>query len=138
MHEGFVNFNAGTLGASMVEGRISAGVIVGDGSDIGGGASIMGTLSGGGTEVVTVGERCLIGANAGVGISLGDDCVVEAGCYVTAGSKLTLPDGEVVKGRELSGVSGMQFWRNSVTGALEARQRSGSWGGLNAALHAHG
>ncbi|HSN06887.1 MAG TPA: DapH/DapD/GlmU-related protein, partial [Candidatus Angelobacter sp.] len=137
MHEGFVNYDAGTLGSSMVEGRISAGVVVGDGSDIGGGASIMGTLSGGGTEVVTVGRHCLIGANAGVGISLGDECVVEAGCYVTAGSKITLPDGEVVRGRELSGRSGLQFWRNSVTGALEARQRSGSWGGLNAALHAH-
>jgi 2,3,4,5-tetrahydropyridine-2-carboxylate N-succinyltransferase len=137
MHEGFVNFNAGTMGASMVEGRISAGVVVGDGSDVGGGASIMGTLSGGGTEVVTIGERCLIGANAGVGISLGDDCVVEAGCYVTGGSKILLPDGEVAKGRALSGVDGMQFWRNSMTGALEARPRSGSWGGLNAALHAH-
>ena len=137
MHEGFVNFNAGTLGTSMVEGRISAGVVVGDGSDVGGGASIMGTLSGGGTEVVTIGERCLIGANSGVGISLGDDCVVEAGCYVTAGSKLLLPDGEVARGRELSGIEGMQFWRNSMTGALEARPRSGSWGGLNAALHAH-
>jgi 2,3,4,5-tetrahydropyridine-2-carboxylate N-succinyltransferase len=136
MHEGFVNYNAGTLGTSMVEGRISAGVVVGDGTDIGGGASIMGTLSGGGTTIVTLGERCLLGANAGVGIPLGDDCVVEAGCYLTAGSKLTLPDGEVVRARELAGVSGMQFWRNSVTGALEARPRSGSWGGLNAALHA--
>jgi 2,3,4,5-tetrahydropyridine-2-carboxylate N-succinyltransferase len=135
MHEGFVNFNAGTLGSSMVEGRISAGVVVGDGSDVGGGASIMGTLSGGGTEVVTIGERCLIGANAGVGISLGDECVVEAGCYVTAGSKITLPDGEVVRGRDLSGMDGLQFWRNSVSGALEARPRSGSWGGLNAHLH---
>ena len=137
MHEGFVNYNAGTLGSSMVEGRISAGVVVGDGSDVGGGASIMGTLSGGGTEVVTIGSHCLIGANAGVGISLGDECVVEAGCYITAGSKITLPDGEVVRGRELSGLPGLQFWRNSVTGALEARQRSGSWGGLNAALHTH-
>ncbi len=137
MHEGFVNFNAGTLGTSMVEGRISAGVVIGDGSDIGGGASIMGTLSGGGTEVVTIGARCLVGANAGVGISLGDECVVEAGCYITAGSKILLPDGVVARGRELSGIDGMQFWRNSVTGALEARPRSGSWGGLNAALHAH-
>ena len=137
MHEGFVNFNAGTLGTSMVEGRISAGVVVGDGSDIGGGASIMGTLSGGGTEVVTIGARCLIGANAGVGISLGDECVVEAGCYITAGSKILLPDGTTAKGRELSGLDGLQFWRSSVTGALEARQRTGSWGGLNAALHAH-
>jgi len=137
MHEGFVNFNAGTLGASMVEGRISAGVVVGDGSDVGGGASIMGTLSGGGTEVVTIGERCLIGANAGVGISLGDDCVVEAGCYVTAGSKITLPDGAVAKGAELSGAHGLQFWRNSVTGALEARQRTGTWGSLNEHLHAN-
>ena len=135
MHEGFVNFNAGTLGSSMVEGRISAGVVVGDGSDIGGGASIMGTLSGGGTEVVTIGERCLIGANAGVGISLGDECVVEAGCYITAGSKITLPDGTIVKGLALSSAVGLQFWRNSVTGALEARQRNGSWGSLNAHLH---
>ena len=135
MHEGFVNFNAGTLGASMVEGRISAGVVVGDGSDVGGGASIMGTLSGGGTEVVTIGQHCLIGANAGVGISLGDDCVVEAGCYVTAGSKITLPDGAIAKGRDLSGIDGMQFWRNSVTGALEARPRTGTWGGLNTTLH---
>jgi 2,3,4,5-tetrahydropyridine-2,6-dicarboxylate N-succinyltransferase len=137
MHEGFVNFNAGTLGASMVEGRISAGVVVGDGSDVGGGASIMGTLSGGGTEVVTIGERCLIGANAGVGISLGDDCVVEAGCYITAGSKIALPDGTTAKGRELSGAHGLQFWRNSVTGALEARQRQGAWGTLNEHLHAN-
>lgn len=137
MHEGFVNFNAGTLGASMVEGRISAGVVVGNGSDIGGGASIMGTLSGGGTEVITIGERCLVGANAGVGISLGDDCVVEAGCYITAGSKITLPDGSVVKGKELSGARNLLFRRNSVSGALEAVQRSGSWGGLNSALHAN-
>jgi 2,3,4,5-tetrahydropyridine-2-carboxylate N-succinyltransferase len=137
MHEGFVNYNAGTLGASMVEGRISAGVVVGDGTDVGGGASIIGTLSGGGTVVVSLGERCLLGANAGIGIPLGDDCVVEAGCYVTAGSKLTLPDGQVVRARELAGVSGMLFWRNSVTGTLEARPRSGSWGGLNEMLHAH-
>jgi 2,3,4,5-tetrahydropyridine-2-carboxylate N-succinyltransferase len=106
MHEGFVNFNGGTLGTSMVEGRITAGVVVGDGSDIGGGSSIMGTLSGGGKEVVRIGERCLIGANGGIGISLGDDCVVEAGCYVTAGTKVTLPDGHVVKARELSGQPG--------------------------------
>ena len=135
MHEGFCNFNAGTLGASMVEGRISAGVVVGDGSDIGGGASIMGTLSGGGKEVVSIGERCLLGANAGIGISLGDECIVEAGLYVTGGSLVTLPDGEVVKGRTLSGASGLLFRRNSVTGAIEAAQRSGNWGGLNAALH---
>jgi len=135
MHEGFCNFNAGTLGASMVEGRISAGVVVGDGSDIGGGASIMGTLSGGGKEVVSIGERCLLGANAGIGISLGDECIVEAGLYVTGGSLITLPDGEVVKGRTLSGASGLLFRRNSVTGAIEATQRSGNWGGLNAALH---
>lgn len=135
MHEGFVNFNAGTLGASMVEGRISAGVVVGDGSDIGGGASIMGTLSGGGSEVVTIGRGCLIGANAGVGISLGDESVVEAGLYVTAGTKVRLPDGEVVKARELSGVAGLLFRRHSQTGAVEAVPRSGSWGGLNAALH---
>ena len=135
MHEGFCNFNAGTLGASMVEGRISAGVVVGDGSDIGGGASIMGTLSGGGKEVVSIGERCLLGANAGIGISLGDECIVEAGLYVTGGSLVTLPDGEVVKGRTLSGASGLLFRRNSLTGAIEATQRSGNWGGLNAALH---
>ena len=136
MHEGFVNFNAGTLGASMVEGRISAGVVVQDGSDIGGGASIMGTLSGGGTEVISIGRNCLIGANAGVGISLGDTSVVEAGLYVTAGSKVLLPDGQVVKARELSGAAGLLFRRNSTTGAIEAVPRSGSWGGLNAALHA--
>jgi 2,3,4,5-tetrahydropyridine-2-carboxylate N-succinyltransferase len=136
MHEGFVNFNAGTLGTSMVEGRISAGVVVGDGTDIGGGASIMGTLSGGGQVVVSLGERCLLGANSGIGIPLGDDCVVAAGCYVTAGSKVTLPDGEVVSARELAGINGMQFWNNTVTGALEAKPRTGSWGGLNAALHA--
>jgi 2,3,4,5-tetrahydropyridine-2,6-dicarboxylate N-succinyltransferase len=136
MHEGFVNYNAGTLGASMVEGRISAGVVVGDGTDIGGGASIMGTLSGGGTEVVSIGEGCLLGANSGLGISLGDGCVVEAGLYVTAGTRVTLPDGGVVKARELSGASGLLFRRNSQSGAVEAVQRSGSWGGLNAALHA--
>ena len=136
MHEGFVNFNAGTLGTSMVEGRISAGVVVGDGSDIGGGASIMGTLSGGGTEQITIGGGCLIGANAGVGLSLGDDCVVEAGLYVTAGSKVTLPDGEVVKARELSGRPGLLFRRNSVSGAIEVVPRSGTWGGLNSVLHA--
>jgi 2,3,4,5-tetrahydropyridine-2-carboxylate N-succinyltransferase len=137
MHEGFVNYNAGTLGASMVEGRISAGVVVGDGSDVGGGASIMGTLSGGGKEVVSVGRRCLIGANAGIGISLGDDCVVAAGTYVTAGSKVVLPDGTVRKARELSGQSGLQFWQNSVTGALEVRQRTGTGITLNTALHAN-
>jgi len=135
MHEGFCNFNAGTLGASMVEGRISAGVVVGDGSDIGGGASIMGTLSGGGKEVVSIGERCLLGANAGIGISLGDECIVEAGLYVTGGTLVKLPDGSVVKGRELSGASGLLFRRNSITGAVEAVQRTGDWGGLNAALH---
>lgn len=135
MHEGFVNFNAGTLGTSMVEGRISAGVVVGDGTDIGGGASIMGTLSGGGTEVVSLGERCLLGANAGIAISLGDDCVVAAGCYVTAGTKVSLADGSVVKARELSGKSGLQFWTNSVTGAIEARQREGARIALNDELH---
>jgi 2,3,4,5-tetrahydropyridine-2,6-dicarboxylate N-succinyltransferase len=137
MHEGFVNFNAGTLGASMVEGRISAGVVVGDGSDIGGGASIMGTLSGGGKEIVRIGARCLVGANAGVGISLGDDCIVEAGCYLTAGAKVLMPDGSILKARQLSGESGMRYWRNSLTGAIEASPRSGSWGGLNAVLHAN-
>jgi 2,3,4,5-tetrahydropyridine-2-carboxylate N-succinyltransferase len=137
MHEGFVNYNAGTLGASMVEGRISAGVVVGDGTDIGGGASIIGTLSGGGSLVVSLGERCLLGANSGIGIPLGDDCVVEAGCYITAGSKVTLPDGAVVAARELAGAHNLLFWRNSVTGALEAKPRTGTWGGLNAALHAN-
>ena len=137
MHEGFCNYNAGTLGASMVEGRISQGVIVGAGSDVGGGASIMGTLSGGGTEVVTIGERCLLGANSGLGISLGDDCVVEAGLYVTAGTPVTLPDGEVVKARQLSGAHGLLFLRNGLTGTVEVRPRKGSWGGLNAALHAN-
>ena len=137
MHEGFVNYNAGTLGPSMVEGRISAGVVVGPDSDIGGGASIMGTLSGGGKEVVSIGSGCLLGANAGIGISLGDRCVVEAGCYVTAGSRVALPDGSVVKARELSGRDGLLFRRNSVTGALEAIPRDGDWGALNAALHAN-
>jgi 2,3,4,5-tetrahydropyridine-2-carboxylate N-succinyltransferase len=137
MHEGFVNFNAGTLGASMVEGRISAGVVVGDGSDIGGGASIMGTLSGGGSEVISVGRRCLLGANSGIGISLGDDCIVEAGCYVTSGVKVSLPDGRIVKARELSGRSGLLYRRNSLSGAVEAVPRAGSWAGLNAALHAN-
>ncbi|NMO50485.1 2,3,4,5-tetrahydropyridine-2,6-dicarboxylate N-succinyltransferase [Actinoplanes sp. TBRC 11911] len=137
MHEGFVNFNAGTLGTSMVEGRIVQGVVVGDGSDIGGGSSIMGTLSGGGKDRVRIGERSLIGANAGVGISLGDDCVVEAGVYITAGSKLTLPDGRIVKARELSGVNNLLFWRNSLSGGLEARPRSGTGIELNAALHAN-
>jgi 2,3,4,5-tetrahydropyridine-2,6-dicarboxylate N-succinyltransferase len=135
MHEGFCNYNAGTLGASMVEGRISAGVVVGDGSDIGGGASIMGTLSGGGTQVISIGERCLLGANAGVGISLGDECIVEAGLYITAGTRVTLPDGDVVKALELSGASNLLFRRDSTTGTVHAMQRSGSWGGLNAALH---
>ncbi len=137
MHEGFVNYNAGTLGPSMVEGRLSAGVVVGPDSDVGGGASIMGTLSGGGREVVSIGRGCLLGANAGIGISLGDDCVVEAGCYVTAGSRVTLPDGSVVKARELSGRDGLLFRRNSVSGALEALPRTGTWGELNAALHAN-
>ncbi|MEN9741713.1 MAG: hypothetical protein RIR66_669 [Actinomycetota bacterium] len=137
MHEGFVNFNAGTLGASMVEGRISAGVVVGNGSDIGGGASIMGTLSGGGKEVISVGEGCLIGANAGIGISLGDNCVVEAGSYITGGSKVRLPDGEIVKAKELSGASNLVFWRNSVTGGLEVKPKTGQWEGLNAALHSN-
>jgi 2,3,4,5-tetrahydropyridine-2-carboxylate N-succinyltransferase len=135
MHEGFVNFNAGTLGTSMVEGRISAGVVVGKDSDIGGGASIMGTLSGGGTQVVSIGERCLLGANSGIGIALGDDCVVEAGLYVTAGTKVTTPDGSVVKAQELSGQSGLLFIRNSVSGAIEVRGRQGKAVELNAALH---
>jgi 2,3,4,5-tetrahydropyridine-2,6-dicarboxylate N-succinyltransferase len=138
MHEGFCNYNAGTLGASMVEGRISAGVVLGDGSDLGGGASVMGTLSGGGKEVISVGRRCLIGANAGIGISLGDDCVVEAGLYVTAGTKVTVrPSGEVVAARALSGQNGLLLRRNSVTGAVEALAREGHGIALNAALHAN-
>ena len=137
MHGGFVNFNAGTLGKSMVEGRISAGVVVGDGSDIGGGASIMGTLSGGGKEVISIGQRTLLGANSGVGISLGDDCVVEAGVYITAGSKILLPDGKVVKAKELSGANNLLFRRNSQSGALEALPKTGSWSGLNSVLHSN-
>jgi 2,3,4,5-tetrahydropyridine-2-carboxylate N-succinyltransferase len=137
MHEGFVNFNAGTLGASMVEGRISAGVVVGDGSDVGGGASIMGTLSGGGQEVVSVGRRCLIGANAGIGISLGDDCVVEAGLYVTAGTKVLLPDGSSAAARTLSGQDGLLLRRNSLSGAVEALPRTGGGIALNSVLHAN-
>jgi len=137
MHEGFVNYNAGTLGASMVEGRISAGVVVGDGSDIGGGASIMGTLSGGGQERISVGKGCLLGANSGIGVSLGDGCVVEAGLYVTAGTKVRLPDNTVVPARELSGRSGLLYRRNSLSGAVEALARTGKWGELNAALHAN-
>ncbi len=136
MHEGFVNFNAGTLGTSMVEGRIGQGIIVGDGSDIGGGASIIGTLSGGGTIQVSIGERCLLGAEAGIGISLGDECVVEAGLFVTAGTLVkVLPEGEVVKARTLSGAAGLLYRRNSQTGAVEALPRSVKWDGLNAALH---
>lgn len=136
MHEGFVNYNAGTLGASMVEGRISAGVVVGDGSDLGGGASVMGTLSGGGKETISVGERCLIGANAGIGISLGDDSVVEAGLYVTAGTKVNV-EGTTLKASELSGISGVLFRRNSATGAVEVVRRKGAGVALNAALHAN-
>jgi 2,3,4,5-tetrahydropyridine-2,6-dicarboxylate N-succinyltransferase len=135
MHEGFCNFNAGTLGASMVEGRISAGVLVDDQSDVGGGASIMGTLSGGGKEVISVGKRCLLGANSGIGISLGDDCVVEAGCYVTGGTRVKMPDGTVVKARELSGRNGILFRRDSQSGAVQAIPRTESWGSLNADLH---
>ena len=137
MHEGFVNFNAGTLGSSMVEGRISAGVVVGDGSDIGGGASIMGTLSGGGTQVISIGKRCLLGANAGLGISLGDDCVVEAGLYLTAGTKVTTPDATTIKARELSGAKNLLFRRNSVTGAVEVVSRDGQGIALNEELHAN-
>ena len=136
MHEGFVNFNAGTLGPAMVEGRISQGVIVGAGTDVGGGASIMGTLSGGGTQVISVGQRCLLGANSGLGISLGDDCVIEAGLYLTAGTIVTLPDGRQAKARDLSGQSGLLFRRNSITGAVEAITRPGAWGALSADLHA--
>ena len=137
MHEGFVNFNAGTLGKSMVEGRISAGVVVGDGSDVGGGASIMGTLSGGGKEVISIGERCLLGANSGLGISLGNDCIIESGTYITAGSKIMLPDGKVVKARELSGASNLIFRRNSITGDLEVVPKVGGWEGLNSILHSN-
>jgi len=137
MHEGFVNFNAGTLGTSMVEGRISAGVVVGDGTDVGGGASIMGTLSGGGKEVISVGEKCLLGANSGLGISLGDNCVIEAGTYITAAAKVKLPDGEIVKAGSLSGASNLLFRRNSLSGGLEVVMRTGTWGGLNSVLHAN-
>ncbi|MEY2815082.1 MAG: hypothetical protein RIS05_830 [Actinomycetota bacterium] len=137
MHEGFVNFNAGTLGTSMVEGRISAGVVVDDGSDVGGGASIMGTLSGGGKEVISVGKKCLLGANSGLGISLGDNCVIEAGTYITAAAKVRLPDGEVVKAGTLSGANNLLFRRNSLDGCLEVLMREGSWGGLNSVLHAN-
>lgn len=137
MHEGFINFNAGTLGTSMVEGRISAGVVVGDGTDVGGGASIMGTLSGGGKEVISIGEKCLLGANSGLGISLGDNCVIEAGTYITAAAKVKLPDGEIVKAGTLSGANNILFRRNSLTGGLEAVMRTGTWGGLNSVLHAN-
>ena len=136
MHEGFINFNAGTLGTSMVEGRISAGVIVDDGSDIGGGASIMGTLSGGGKQVISIGKKCLLGANSGLGISLGENCVIEAGTYITAAAKVRLPDGEIVKAGTLSGANNLLFRRNSQDGCLEVVMRTGSWGGLNSVLHA--
>jgi 2,3,4,5-tetrahydropyridine-2-carboxylate N-succinyltransferase len=137
MHEGFVNFNAGTLGTSMVEGRISAGVVVGNGSDIGGGASIMGTLSGGGKEVISIGENCLLGANSGLGISLGDNCVIESGTYITAAAKIKLPDGEIVKAKSISGASNLLFRRNSLDGGLEVVMRTGTWGGLNSVLHSN-
>jgi len=137
MHEGFVNFNAGTLGTSMVEGRISAGVVVGDGTDVGGGASIMGTLSGGGKEVISIGEKCLLGANSGLGISLGNNCVIEAGTYITSAAKVRLPDGEIVKAGTLSGASNLLFRRNSLDGSLEVVLRTGTWGGLNSILHAN-
>ena len=138
MHEGFVNFNAGTLGTSMVEGRISAGVVIGADSDLGGGSSIMGTLSGGGKQQLSVGRRCLVGANAGIGISLGDDCVVEAGLYVTEGTKVTLPDGSVIKARELSGADGVLYRRDSITGTVHAIRRAGRTGvELNPILHSN-
>jgi len=137
MHEGFVNYNAGTLGTSMVEGRISAGVVVGDGSDVGGGASIMGTLSGGGKEIVSIGKNCLLGANSGLGISLGDNCIIEAGTYITAAAKVSLPDGEIVKAGTLSGANNLLYRRNSLRGNLEVVMRSGAWGGLNSVLHAN-
>ena len=137
MHEGFVNFNAGTLGTSMVEGRISAGVVVGDGTDVGGGASIMGTLSGGGIEIIAIGEKCLLGANSGLGISLGNNCVIESGTYITAAAKVRLPDGDIVKASSLSGASNLLFRRNSLDGCLEVVMRTGSWGGLNSVLHSN-
>lgn len=137
MHEGFVNFNAGTLGTSMVEGRISSGVVVGDGSDVGGGASIMGTLSGGGKEVISIGKKCLLGANSGLGISLGDNCVIEAGTYITAAAKVRLPDGTITKAATLSGGNNLLFRRNSLDGSLEVVMREGSWGGLNSILHSN-
>ncbi len=137
MHEGFVNFNAGTLGTSMVEGRISAGVVVGDGTDVGGGASIMGTLSGGGKEIISIGEKCLLGANSGLGISLGNNCVIESGTYITAAAKVRLPDGEIVKAASLSGANNLLFRRNSLDGCLEVVMRTGSWGGLNSVLHSN-
>jgi 2,3,4,5-tetrahydropyridine-2-carboxylate N-succinyltransferase len=137
MHEGFVNFNAGTLGTSMVEGRISAGVVVGDGTDVGGGASIMGTLSGGGKQIISIGEKCLLGANSGLGISLGNNCVIEAGTYITAAAIVRLPDGEIVKASSLSGANNILFRRNSLDGCLEAVMREGSWGGLNSVLHSN-
>jgi 2,3,4,5-tetrahydropyridine-2-carboxylate N-succinyltransferase len=137
MHEGFVNFNAGTLGTSMVEGRISAGVVVGDGTDVGGGASIMGTLSGGGKEVISIGKKCLLGANSGLGISLGNNCVIESGTYITAAAKVRLPDGEIVKAASLSGANNLLFRRNSLDGCLEVVMRTGSWGGLNSVLHSN-
>ncbi|CAN8141235.1 2,3,4,5-tetrahydropyridine-2,6-dicarboxylate N-succinyltransferase [uncultured Thiomicrorhabdus sp.] len=136
MHEGFVNFNAGTLGHSMVEGRISAGVVVDDHTDIGGGASIMGTLSGGGKQVISMGQRNLLGANAGLGISLGDDCIVESGLYLTAGTKVEMPDGSVVSARDLSGQNKLLFRRHSQTGKVQAIMTDGTlWGGLNSELH---
>jgi 2,3,4,5-tetrahydropyridine-2-carboxylate N-succinyltransferase len=137
MHEGFVNFNAGTLGTSMVEGRISAGVVVGDGTDVGGGASIMGTLSGGGKEIISIGEKCLLGANSGLGISLGNNCVIESGTYITAAAKVRLPDGDIVKASSLSGANNLLFRRNSLDGSLEVVMRTGSWGGLNSVLHSN-
>jgi 2,3,4,5-tetrahydropyridine-2-carboxylate N-succinyltransferase len=137
MHEGFVNFNAGTLGTSMVEGRISAGVVVGDGTDVGGGASIMGTLSGGGKQIISIGEKCLLGANSGLGISLGNNCVIEAGTYITAAAKVRLPDGDIVKASSLSSANNVLFRRNSLDGCLEAVMREGSWGGLNSVLHSN-
>lgn len=138
MHEGFVNFNAGSLGACMIEGRVTPGVVVGEKSDVGAGSSIMGTLSGGGKQVNSIGQRSLLGANAGIGISLGDDSIVEAGLYVTAGTKVTLPDGSVVSARKLSGQPGLLFRRNSQTGAVEVLPTDSSrWGGINSALHSN-
>ena len=136
MHEGFVNYNAGTEGPNMIEGRVSAGVFIKKGSDLGGGSSTMGTLSGGNKEIISIGEKCLLGANSGIGISLGNDCTVEAGLYITAGTKITLLDEgkNIVKARELSGKNGILYFRDSTTGKVCAKINDGQFK-LNTALH---